>query len=545
MNTTPKLPYLLLLCFLWNQTLILATENNPSCLTDLTFILDDTAKEVTVWANDLLQETADIGALELRLWHPSLVATRPEGGGAAKTILELPSSINFDCGDIGIQLIEVYTIDTAGNWAFCLSNIDILDTNKPCSTTEEASITERIAGHIVTTTNTPIENVTLKLISDDAGKGLIHTDTAGYFEMKMPEDKDFIVKLEREGNILNGVSTFDIVLIAKHIINAAPFTAPFQYIAADVNRSGTVTAFDMVELRRAILGIQTERFPNNTSWRFITKEDYYAASNPLEQDFTESILLTDLDNPIGNLSFFAVKIGDVNDSADINGLLSAESRTVEEALKITTTDKVVRRGETFSLVLTTKYLKELQSLQFSLFCKDLKILAIEEGILKAHHFAVLDRNSVGVSWDAITAIPVQEKEEILFKLQIEALQNGQLSQLLTFSEEISPEVVNQKEELLDLKLNFLEHSPFELFQNEPNPFDKETSIGFTLPESGLVTVEIFSLNGQLLKQIQRNFNQGYNEVIIDKQTLTQNGTLLYQVSTEQGILTKKMIALKE
>ena len=71
-------------------------------------------------------------------------------------------------------------------------------------------------------------------------------------------------------NPSNGVSTFDLVLISKHILGTAPFTNCFQHIAADVNKNGQATTFDLVELRKIILGIYSS-FPSNTSWRFIPK----------------------------------------------------------------------------------------------------------------------------------------------------------------------------------------------------------------------------------------------------------------------------------
>ncbi|MFN0214537.1 MAG: T9SS type A sorting domain-containing protein [Saprospiraceae bacterium] len=67
---------------------------------------------------------------------------------------------------------------------------------------------------------------------------------------------------------LNGVTTYDLGLISKHILAIEPFENPFQIIAADANNSGSVTTFDIVELRKLILGIHQE-LPNNNRWRFV------------------------------------------------------------------------------------------------------------------------------------------------------------------------------------------------------------------------------------------------------------------------------------
>ncbi|MBP6825766.1 MAG: T9SS type A sorting domain-containing protein [Saprospiraceae bacterium] len=85
------------------------------------------------------------------------------------------------------------------------------------------------------------------------------------------------VVLKKADNYLNGVSTYDLVLISKHIINVLPLSG-FNMLAADANMSGSVTTFDVVELRKLILGIYSE-LPAANSWRFIDKDLKSAVQN--------------------------------------------------------------------------------------------------------------------------------------------------------------------------------------------------------------------------------------------------------------------------
>lgn len=67
-----------------------------------------------------------------------------------------------------------------------------------------------------------------------------------------------------------GVSTADIIRIAKHILGVQPFDNGYQYLAADVSNNGFVSTIDVIMIRRLILGMRQE-FENipNGPWRFV------------------------------------------------------------------------------------------------------------------------------------------------------------------------------------------------------------------------------------------------------------------------------------
>jgi hypothetical protein len=115
----------------------------------------------------------------------------------------------------------------------------------------------------------------------------------------------------KNDNPLNGVTTLDLSMISKHILNLTPLGSPYKLIAADANKSNTITTLDIVALRRLILGIDSN-FANNTSWRFIDKAYVFPnPSNPFVAPFP-------VDKQIafnGTADFICVKTGDVNESA--------------------------------------------------------------------------------------------------------------------------------------------------------------------------------------------------------------------------------------
>jgi hypothetical protein len=78
------------------------------------------------------------------------------------------------------------------------------------------------------------------------------------------------VALRKVDNPLNGVSTFDLVLISKHLQGISALSG-FKLLAGDANTSGSLTSFDIVELRKLILGIYND-LPAARSWRFTDKD---------------------------------------------------------------------------------------------------------------------------------------------------------------------------------------------------------------------------------------------------------------------------------
>ena len=94
-------------------------------------------------------------------------------------------------------------------------------------------------------------------------------------------DESYTLALEKDDDHGNGVTTFDIIFISKHILGIDTFSTSQEHLAADVNKSGGVTTFDLVQIRQLILGVISE-FPNNTSWVFEPAEIQLSSLTDLE-----------------------------------------------------------------------------------------------------------------------------------------------------------------------------------------------------------------------------------------------------------------------
>jgi len=132
------------------------------------------------------------------------------------------------------------------------------------------------------------------------------------------ESRARMIVPEKNDNPIEGVTTYDLVLINKHILNTEPLDTPYKMIAADANKSTSISVLDIIELRQLILGIISV-LPTNTSWRFVDKNYMFPTPNPLNPDFDDFVSEIDMVASTANeVDFVAIKIGDVNNTAIAN-----------------------------------------------------------------------------------------------------------------------------------------------------------------------------------------------------------------------------------
>ncbi|HUR30242.1 MAG TPA: redoxin domain-containing protein [Saprospiraceae bacterium] len=124
------------------------------------------------------------------------------------------------------------------------------------------------------------------------------------------------LKAVKNGAVVNGVSVFDLVKMQRHILFLEPLSSPLAKLAADVNKSGTINAFDIIALQKIILGINSN-FSDGATWIVLPADTDFGPPTqnpPVIGDTT--ILLEDILNGNREPNWIAVKKGDVNLSAD-------------------------------------------------------------------------------------------------------------------------------------------------------------------------------------------------------------------------------------
>ena len=404
--------------------------------------------------------------------------------------------------------------------------------------------TADIRGLVYTEDHSPIGEVRVYCSNAET----IITDISGTYRFEdMPTAKKYILSPKKDQNPLNGITTFDLVIIQNHILGKAELESPYKLIAADVNKSGSVTIADVLELQRLLL-FDLSDFTNNESWRFVDAD--YVFSNPLKpfsDNFPETKTI-DLAGKIDNADFIGIKIGDVNNSVFPDMFASSENRN-NEFFKLYTEDHYLEKGELADITFSASDLTQILGFQYTMqFNSDyLEVQHLTEtSLMDKSDFgqSFLQRGYLLSSW-VNTASGTSENPS-LFTLTIKAKKAGQLSDLLQINDAfLKAEAYNSEGKTLPLQLYFEKnHSDkFQLFQNKPNPFAQFTVINYLLPKDARVQLNLFDVQGKLLKTVQQNGQKGMNKIAIQRAELATNGIFYYQINTPFGQETKKMLVL--
>jgi len=280
----------------------------PICISGLTATLTPNAGgecEAAIWATDFLGSpiTDCSGSLSYAIYRAADVLTAGPGFVPSASATSLVLTMN----DEETTVLYIYAIDGAGNFGYCETYV-LVQPSFVCLALGA------IGGMIRTEEERPVASVQLSLSGPMPMSTMSQADGSYVFE-NLEEDFDYTVTAFRNDNHLNGVTTFDIVLISKHILGLQPLDSPYKRIAADVNHSESITTLDIIHMRKLILNIY-EEFPSNTSWRFIDQRYHFPApENPWQEFFPELININDLIGENLNAAFIGIKIGDVNGSA--------------------------------------------------------------------------------------------------------------------------------------------------------------------------------------------------------------------------------------
>lgn len=400
-----------------------------------------------------------------------------------------------------------------------------------------------LTGQIVTEAGFEVENVEISLVDTTEQAVVSITNGVGKYNFsEVPKCDNYILHPTKNENPLNGVTTFDLIVILKHILSVEKMNSPYQILAADINRSGNITTGDLIQMRKLILG-QQDNFSNNTSWRFVDADYVFPdPSNPFLEDVPESVVV-DRMLEHDKQNFIAIKVGDVNNSNVPNEFVE-----VGDDLLLTMDDMQIEAGQTYTLPIQASNFDQIAGYQFTLNY-DQDALSIE-GVSTAD-LTNMEGTNFHIMGDAITTSwngkHTTGDEMAIFNFTFKALNTVKLSEVIsldsryTIAEAYRETGGGLQKVNVDLAI-INTQDDLVLYQNQPNPFRESTQISFDLLEESDIRIVITDLTGKLIAERQGSFGIGNHQITFLKKDLNvTNGIYYYHLYSGDKIVTRKMI----
>lgn len=520
----------------------------PYCRSGIVTVVMPSSGEITIWASDL-----DEGSFD---------NCTPRGD----LRFSFSSNVNdisrtYDCDDLpnGIEEtfeVTVYVTDADGNQDFCITTITIQDGIEDVCPDNVNNTTAMLAGNIHTEAAETVEEVMVMLDGNMAGLPKYDmTKNDGHFAFpSIPMSNNYKIEASRNDNPLNGISTLDLVLMQQHLLGISSFNTPYKYIAADVNNTQSLSAGDLAELRKLILGYYAD-FPENESWRFVpTSHQFTDPTDPWP--FAEVLSVDDLKGNMMTNDFVAIKIGDVSGDARANGLVGNVVRSGGE-LSLSTEDLHMHIGETVDVQLylpAGDYYGLQYALQLDASALQLVDIKHDNGLTSDANLGLtkLEDGIISLSWNSTNG-GVTHLDEAFITLSFDVFKETSLSEVLSLNTKaMVPEAYNELMDVATISLDFLDKEgeviassqDFELMQNKPNPFSNSTLIGFNLPRTQEATIKVLDVTGKVVKEMSGMFSKGFNQIEISRYDLQSTGVLYYRLETDDRMATRKMILIE-
>ncbi|HEX5626263.1 MAG TPA: carboxypeptidase regulatory-like domain-containing protein [Saprospiraceae bacterium] len=461
-------------------------------------------------------------------------------------------SIEYNCDSLNKQssvtkTVRIYVTDESGNQDYCETTIRIQDNNNACPTSGPGL---NLSGKISRENQTTIPG-TQVYVKDASGNILKQavTDFQGQYAFTNLQANSYYLSASKNDDITNGVSTLDIVLIQRHILGLKKLNSSYQILAADVNGSNTITAKDVSDIRRAILGVTTS-FPNQTPvWRMIDAAHVF--QNPDQPWDAPSRLESDkIAEKLDRLHFTGIKTGDVDLSAEVN-LNGSQSRLRAEQLMWTLAPaKLNANGELEIAILAGKAI-ELEGFQLGLEGRvgGLQITSIRpEALDIASEDYRVESNRVKISWAPQHTVSVEAGQR-LFTIVFEKPEGAASMDLAlkTMSGFSSEAYVSGNTMTLELQRGGTgagQQEAFAMYPIQPNPFATQALLRFELPGSGNVRLSVFDATGKTVYVRDQWMERGTREMLVSKSELNASGLLYYTLSTPFGSASEKMVIIE-
>jgi len=422
--------------------------------------------------------------------------------------------------------------------------------NHSCQSTSQVTVTvgpstATVSGGIVSELNAAVRTVTVNVTGGATQNMTTAVDGLYSFTLTPGQSDTIRPTKNNDVSVTNGITTLDILLIQRHILNTVLLSSPYKIIAADVNLSGTVTTLDILLIRSLILG-NTTSFPHGMLWNFVPSDFVFA--NPTNPFPFNNFKYYPSVSTQTSQNFIGMKLGDVNNSWDP----TVAKTGYVGAVNIDMPSGNVLPGEQIKLPVTARQFKSMSGYQFTINWNPaiISFVGVENAAAVNGEYGLLKQaeGAISVLWTADNAESLDLADETaLFYLTFKAIgKTGDVS-TISISSDITPiEAVNNNLDLVELKSNAGTVSIGQLTIDNgqltiyPNPNSGSFTIELNLPSKENVSLKVMNTLGQVVFNEEYTQMSGVHNIPVNLKPKTA-GVYFVKLQTEEGIMIKKVL----
>lgn len=439
-------------------------------------------------------------------------------------------------GGMLMRSLTVYLIDGSGNVSTCVSRVTVTDEDMVCSGFIVGGAVNNIHGVGIQATRVEVMNMDM----------IDMTNSSGLYEFdEIDGGQSYILEATKQDDILNGISTKDIILIQRHLMGKEEFDTPYEYLAADINASNSIQVSDMVRIRQLLLGHISD-FRQVPDWYFVYDGyPWMDITQPLKEpdafSYVIDSLITDMD-----INFIGVKPGDIDGSAQVTNLKDSETRTNSEI------DVVYDLREPGNQIEMSVDIKEASGMLLNLD------FALNKAMIDNVQVSGVSENTIDIVWDNVEGwikvlwVDQYEQSESI-KLIIQLSQK--LHEVNHFFKNSGDGPISEwvRKDLESFDINIspsegptvksdIEHLVVE--QNRPNPFSGTSFIRYQVPVDDRVTFRVWDASGRTIISETFDVLAGAHEIELKSQQLGEGGVYYYQLIGNSGGGTRRMLVIE-
>ena len=521
----------------------------PICIPQLTVTLmpdGNGGGSAAIWATDYVPSPLEdcSGAVTLSIYTideydaPNFVP-QPNRAG-----------ILLNCESAQTTQVRVYAFDPAGRNSFCNAFTLVQGAETVCDPDDIGSI----AGQIVSEHGDRVPDVSVELTTREGTVEVATGDDGRFAFTGLEEGYDYTIdpSLTSYGGHGQGISTYDLVLLTRHILGVAAIPSDYALLAGDANGDREISVQDIIVIRRLILGLDLA-YRHSPPYRFVPASFRFPVSgNPWATVYPEVVNVNNLFGAIRTADFVAIMVGDVSGNGLAELTAGTRGRAADRAtVALSIDDRRLVAGRRYEVPVYAAGAADLAGLQGELaLSADVSLEAVLPGRVAAGSLndRLLAENRLPFSYAAAAPLAT---DDVLLTLRVTAHRDVRLADVIDFTDRgLAAEGYRTNDDAtVDLRVDFRSGASVtgaataedRLYQNAPNPVGATTRIRFDLAEAAPVELTVSDLAGRVILQRRLAGAAGANVVELGREQLTTTGVLTYTVTSGNFTASRKMI----